>query len=110
MTSNSHFELDFTMDETTVLGPPSIRTARGWAYRVDKILSKPGKTMRDTDGKLRFTRAEFMQFSRSILMLLVAYEIPVDVSRIPWGTFRNETSTEDFEADWELLRSWLDER
>jgi hypothetical protein len=101
----------FDIDETTVLGPPSPNTARGWAWRADKVLSpKSGKTLRDEEGRMRFSRAEFLRVAPDVLRMLAAYGLQVDPSRIPWGAFRDEVETYDREADWERLRSWLDER
>ena len=105
-----YFDVGFGMDETTVLGPPSVHTARGWAYRADKILAPPGKTLRDEEGRMVFTRSEFLRFTTNILRTLAAYELQVDPSRIPWGVFRNEEETFDREADWERLRAWIEEQ
>jgi len=103
-------DVGFDMDETTVLGPPSARTARGWAYRVDEILAPRGKTLRFRDGRLRFSRADFLRFSQNLLYTIAAYDLPVDPSRIPWGAFKDEEESFDQETDWERLRSWLEDR
>lgn len=100
----------FDMDETTVLGPPPARTARGWAYRANQALAPRGKTLLDTHGRMRFSRAQFLHVSRDVLRILSAYEVVNDPSRIPWGSFQGETPTGDQETDWELLRSWLEDR
>lgn len=106
----AYVDLGFTVDEIPLLGPPSKRTPRGWAYRVNKVLTKAGKTLLDTEGRLLFSRAEFLLFSREVLRTLASYELPVDVARIPWGAFAGEVASDDREADWERLRAWLDER
>jgi hypothetical protein len=105
-----YHDVGFDMDETAVLGPPSASTARGWAYRADKVLVPPGKTLRDDEGRMRFTRADFLRVPARVLHTLAAYELQVDPSRIPWGAFKDEVETFDREADWERLRAWLEER
>lgn len=100
----------FSDDETLIIGPPSRRTARGWAYAVDKALKPPGKSLRDTEGRLLFTRADFLRFNKNILGILHAHGLTVNVSQIPWGAFAQEESSEDREADWERLSAWLEER
>lgn len=105
-----YYNVDFGMDATTVLGPPSIHTARGWAYRADKVLAPRGKTLRDSDGRMMFTRADFLRVSKDVLHTLAAYGLQVDASRVPWGAFRDEEDQFDREANWERLQSWLEER
>lgn len=103
-------DVGFDMDETVVLGPPSASTARGWAHRADKVLAPVGKTLRDTDGRMLFTRADFLRVPVRVLQTLAAYGLQVDAGRIPWGAFRDEEDQFDREANWERLRSWLEER
>jgi hypothetical protein len=103
-------DVGFDMDETAVLGPPSASTARGWAHRADKVLAPVGKTLRDAEGRMLFTRADFLRVPVRVLHTLVAYGLQVDAGRIPWGVFRDEEDQFDREANWERLRSWLEER
>lgn len=104
-------DVNFDMDETAVIGPPSARTARGWAYRADKVLvPQPGKTLRDAHGRMLFSRAEFLRVPGDTLRLLAAYGVVIDVGRIPWGAFKGEEESLDQEVDYERLRAWLEER
>lgn len=108
MTKFSDF--DFETNTIPILGPPNPRTARGWAWHVNRVLSRKGKTLLDQDGRLRFTRAEFLNFSKETLSTIVAYGFTADVSRIPWGAMAGEEDSGDNEVDWDRLSSWLEER
>lgn len=103
-----HKEIDLTMSTEEVFGEGSAWTARGWACLVNKILARPGKTLRDKEGRLRFTRRVFLELDAETLQLVAAHGLQVDVTRIPWGAFAGEERTFDYEKDWEQLKEWTE--
>lgn len=80
---------------------------RGWAAEVNDLLSPPGKTMLVRgDWKINLTREQYAQLSQRAHEVVALSGLRWHPATVPWGAFRGETPTGDFEADRERVMEW----